>query len=187
MFERESWRSKHTQPTESTLVLLSPHYSLYFDLTFKGQGFSPSEERQRKTTTTTTLQLSVSERRHFENAISWYSRFSEHVQISVFPPLLFLKNAFGWRAQESKLFLNNISIHKYIATLLIFWFSAGTKEVNATGKSFTVRSSLQLQVDKRDDGVAYTCSVEHVTLSSPYMTTEVLEVHCECSHTHPLD
>ncbi|XP_026221588.1 cell adhesion molecule 2b isoform X3 [Anabas testudineus] len=53
----------------------------------------------------------------------------------------------------------------------------GNKEVNATGKSFTVRSSLQFQVDKRDDGVAYTCSVEHVTLSSPYMTTEVLEVH----------
>ncbi|CAI5692992.1 unnamed protein product [Oreochromis niloticus] len=53
----------------------------------------------------------------------------------------------------------------------------GTKEVNATGKSFTVRSSLQFQVDKRDDGVAYTCSVEHVSLSKPYMTTEVLEVH----------
>lgn len=53
----------------------------------------------------------------------------------------------------------------------------GTKEVNATGKSFTVRSSLQFQVDKRDDGVAYTCSVEHVSLSNPYMTTEVLEVH----------
>ncbi|XP_034460485.1 cell adhesion molecule 2b isoform X4 [Hippoglossus hippoglossus] len=53
----------------------------------------------------------------------------------------------------------------------------GTKELNATGKSFTVRSSLQFQVDKRDDGVAYTCSVEHVSLSNPYMTTEVLEVH----------
>ncbi|XP_056230800.1 cell adhesion molecule 2-like isoform X4 [Seriola aureovittata] len=53
----------------------------------------------------------------------------------------------------------------------------GTKEVNATGKSFTVRSSVQFQVDKRDDGVAYTCSVEHVSLSNPYMTTEVLEVH----------
>ncbi|XP_029302851.1 cell adhesion molecule 2b isoform X1 [Cottoperca gobio] len=53
----------------------------------------------------------------------------------------------------------------------------GTKEVNATGKSFTVRSSLQFQVDRRDDGVAYTCSVEHVSLSNPYMTTEVLEVH----------
>ncbi|XP_049930532.1 cell adhesion molecule 2-like isoform X2 [Epinephelus moara] len=53
----------------------------------------------------------------------------------------------------------------------------GTKEVNATGKSFTVRSSLQFHVDRRDDGVAYTCSVEHVSLSNPYMTTEVLEVH----------
>ncbi|XP_028319942.1 cell adhesion molecule 2b isoform X3 [Gouania willdenowi] len=53
----------------------------------------------------------------------------------------------------------------------------GRKEVNATGKSFTVRSSLQFQVDRRDDGAAYTCSVEHVSLSNPYMTTEVLEVH----------
>ncbi|XP_037321863.1 cell adhesion molecule 2-like isoform X4 [Pungitius pungitius] len=53
----------------------------------------------------------------------------------------------------------------------------GTKEVNATGKSFAVRSSLQFQVDRREDGVAYTCSVEHVSLPNPYMTTEVLEVH----------
>ncbi|KAM3874659.1 cell adhesion molecule 2b [Diretmus argenteus] len=53
----------------------------------------------------------------------------------------------------------------------------GTKEVNATGKSFTVKSSLQFLVDRRDDGVAYTCSVEHVSLINPYMTTEVLEVH----------
>uniref|UniRef100_A0A8C2ZS79 Cell adhesion molecule 2b n=1 Tax=Cyclopterus lumpus TaxID=8103 RepID=A0A8C2ZS79_CYCLU len=53
----------------------------------------------------------------------------------------------------------------------------GTKEANATGKSFAVRSSLQFQVDRRDDGVAYTCSVEHVSLPNPYMTTEVLEVH----------
>uniref|UniRef100_A0A3P8SV16 Cell adhesion molecule 2b n=1 Tax=Amphiprion percula TaxID=161767 RepID=A0A3P8SV16_AMPPE len=51
------------------------------------------------------------------------------------------------------------------------------KEVNATGKSFTVRSSLKFEVDKQDDGVAYTCSVEHVSLSNPYLTTEVLEVH----------
>ncbi|MEQ2292709.1 hypothetical protein AMECASPLE_025727 [Ameca splendens] len=53
----------------------------------------------------------------------------------------------------------------------------GTTEINATGKSFTVKSSLLFQVDKRDDGVAYTCSVEHVSLYKPYMTTEVLEVH----------
>lgn len=65
MSERWSWRSKHTQPTESTLILLSLHYSLYFDLTFKGQGFSPSKEMQRKTTTTTpTLQLSMSAKQH---------------------------------------------------------------------------------------------------------------------------
>ncbi|XP_034024327.1 cell adhesion molecule 2-like isoform X2 [Thalassophryne amazonica] len=65
---------------------------------------------------------------------------------------------------------------------VIRWFRndkevQGTKEVNATGKSFTVKSSLQFQVDRRDDGVAYTCSVEQVSLSNPYMTTEVLEVH----------
>ncbi|KAM6946174.1 cell adhesion molecule 2b isoform 2-T2 [Aplochiton taeniatus] len=54
----------------------------------------------------------------------------------------------------------------------------GTKEVNATGKSFSVSSSLQFQVDRRDDSVAYTCSVEHVSLAaSPYQVTEVLEVH----------
>lgn len=53
----------------------------------------------------------------------------------------------------------------------------GSKEINATGRSFTVKSSLQFQVDRRDDGVAYTCSVEHVSLINPYMTTEVLEVH----------
>ncbi|XP_068173714.1 cell adhesion molecule 2b [Antennarius striatus] len=53
----------------------------------------------------------------------------------------------------------------------------GTTKVNATGKSFSVKSSLQFHVDRRDDGVAYTCSVEHVSLFSPYMTTEVLEVH----------
>uniref|UniRef100_A0A8C9T7W0 Cell adhesion molecule 2 n=2 Tax=Scleropages formosus TaxID=113540 RepID=A0A8C9T7W0_SCLFO len=54
----------------------------------------------------------------------------------------------------------------------------GAKEVNASGKTFTVRSSLQLQVDRSDDGVAYTCRVEHVALaSSPHQATEVLEVH----------
>ncbi|KAM6988484.1 cell adhesion molecule 2-like isoform 3-T5 [Tautogolabrus adspersus] len=53
----------------------------------------------------------------------------------------------------------------------------GTTKTNATGKSFTVRSSLKFHVDRRDDGVAYTCSVEHVSLSNPSVTTEVLEVH----------
>nr|XP_020482086.1 cell adhesion molecule 2-like [Labrus bergylta] len=63
------------------------------------------------------------------------------------------------------------------ACLLGVWFKAGTTKTNATGKSFTVRSSLKLRVDRRDDGVAYTCHVDHVSLSNPYMTTEVLEVH----------
>ncbi|XP_077447681.1 cell adhesion molecule 2-like isoform X3 [Stigmatopora argus] len=54
----------------------------------------------------------------------------------------------------------------------------GAKEVNASGNTFTVRSSLQLHVDRRDDGVAYTCRVDHeALLQAPQQTTEVLEVH----------
>ncbi|CAG12773.1 unnamed protein product, partial [Tetraodon nigroviridis] len=53
----------------------------------------------------------------------------------------------------------------------------GTTRVNSTGKSFTVKSTLQFKVDRWDDGVAYTCSVEHESLVDPYLTTEVLEVH----------
>ncbi|XP_017273610.1 cell adhesion molecule 2a isoform X3 [Kryptolebias marmoratus] len=54
----------------------------------------------------------------------------------------------------------------------------GAKEVNASGKTFTVRSSLQLHVDRKDDGVAYTCRVDHVALAqAPQQATEVLEVH----------
>nr|XP_061797558.1 cell adhesion molecule 2-like [Nerophis lumbriciformis] len=52
-----------------------------------------------------------------------------------------------------------------------------TMDVSASGKSWTVRSSLRFQVDRFDDGVAYTCLVEHESLDNPYMTTEVLEVH----------
>ncbi|XP_076876681.1 cell adhesion molecule 2-like isoform X2 [Brachyhypopomus gauderio] len=67
----------------------------------------------------------------------------------------------------------------------------GAKEVNASGKTFTVRSSLQLHVDRNDDGVAYTCRVDHVALpSSPQQATEVLEVHyaprVEIRHTQTL-
>ncbi|MCI4388314.1 hypothetical protein PGIGA_G00084260 [Pangasianodon gigas] len=54
----------------------------------------------------------------------------------------------------------------------------GAKEVNASGKTFTVKSSVQLQVDRNDDGVAYTCKVVHEALRAvPQQTTEVLEVH----------
>ncbi|MCJ8742553.1 hypothetical protein PDJAM_G00083350 [Pangasius djambal] len=54
----------------------------------------------------------------------------------------------------------------------------GAKEVNASGKTFTVKSSVQLRVDRNDDGVAYTCKVVHEALRSvPQQTTEVLEVH----------
>uniref|UniRef100_A0A3B4XXP6 Cell adhesion molecule 2a n=1 Tax=Seriola lalandi dorsalis TaxID=1841481 RepID=A0A3B4XXP6_SERLL len=54
----------------------------------------------------------------------------------------------------------------------------GAKEVNASGKTFTVRSSLNLRVDRNDDGVAYTCRVDHVALTqTTQQATEVLEVH----------
>ncbi len=57
---------------------------------------------------------------------------------------------------------------------------AGQKEVNATGRSFAVRSTIHLKVDRTDDGAAYTCVVEHIALGSlPHQVTEVLEVHCE--------
>uniref|UniRef100_A0A8C7YES2 Cell adhesion molecule 2a n=1 Tax=Oryzias sinensis TaxID=183150 RepID=A0A8C7YES2_9TELE len=53
----------------------------------------------------------------------------------------------------------------------------GAKEVNAEGKTFKVQSSLQLHVDRNDDGVAYTCRVDHVALAlAPQQATEVLEV-----------
>ncbi|XP_077467991.1 cell adhesion molecule 2-like isoform X1 [Stigmatopora argus] len=53
----------------------------------------------------------------------------------------------------------------------------GTTEVSPSGKSWTARSSLRLRVDRGDDGAAYTCLAEHVSLAEPYATTEVLEVH----------
>uniref|UniRef100_A0AAY4ADL9 Ig-like domain-containing protein n=1 Tax=Denticeps clupeoides TaxID=299321 RepID=A0AAY4ADL9_9TELE len=65
----------------------------------------------------------------------------------------------------------------------IRWFrngkeiKGGYKEVNASGKTFTVKSSLQMHVDRDDDGVAYTCRVDHVSLATiPQQATEVLEV-----------
>uniref|UniRef100_A0A8C2ISS7 Cell adhesion molecule 2a n=1 Tax=Cyprinus carpio TaxID=7962 RepID=A0A8C2ISS7_CYPCA len=66
----------------------------------------------------------------------------------------------------------------------------GAKEVNASGKTFTVKSSLQLQVNRHDDGVAYTCRVDHVALTATHEeTTQVLEVHyapyVEIKHSIP--
>ncbi len=56
----------------------------------------------------------------------------------------------------------------------------GAKEVNTSGKTFTVKSSLQLLVNRHDDGVAYTCRVDHVALTATHEdTTQVLEVQCE--------
>uniref|UniRef100_A0A8C6WWJ2 Cell adhesion molecule 2 n=1 Tax=Neogobius melanostomus TaxID=47308 RepID=A0A8C6WWJ2_9GOBI len=57
----------------------------------------------------------------------------------------------------------------------------GSKEINATGRSFTVKSSLQFQVDRRDDSVAYTCSVEHVSLSTVSANSVLTQ------HTHGTD
>lgn len=55
--------------------------------------------------------------------------------------------------------------------------------MNAEGKTFKVQSSLQLHVDRNDDGVAYTCRVDHVALAlAPQQATEVLEVQCEFTH-----
>ncbi len=67
----------------------------------------------------------------------------------------------------------------------------GAKEVNTSGKTFTVKSSLQLLVNRHDDGVAYTCRVDHVALTATHEdTTQVLEVQCEYkgpdSNQHPM-
>uniref|UniRef100_A0A672SBR0 Cell adhesion molecule 2-like n=1 Tax=Sinocyclocheilus grahami TaxID=75366 RepID=A0A672SBR0_SINGR len=66
----------------------------------------------------------------------------------------------------------------------------GAKEVNTSGKTFTVKSSLQLLVNRHDDGVAYTCRVDHVALIATHEeTTQVLEVHyapyVEIKHSIP--
>ncbi|XP_059400327.1 cell adhesion molecule 2a isoform X2 [Carassius carassius] len=66
----------------------------------------------------------------------------------------------------------------------------GAKEVNASGKTFTVKSSLQFLVNRHDDGVAYTCRVDHVSLTATHEeTTQVLEVHyapyVEIKHSIP--
>ncbi|KAJ4930221.1 hypothetical protein JOQ06_019227 [Pogonophryne albipinna] len=74
--------------------------------------------------------------------------------------------------------LNVLLDHCYGFTNTYATSSKGAKEVNASGKTFTVRSSLQLHVDRNDDGVAYTCKVDHVALAqTPQQATEVLEVH----------
>ncbi|MGH0155303.1 UNVERIFIED_CONTAM: hypothetical protein FKN15_035513 [Acipenser sinensis] len=55
---------------------------------------------------------------------------------------------------------------------------ACVKEVNANGKTFTVKSTLELKVDRKDDGVTITCRVDHESLSSaPQLATQVLKVH----------
>ncbi|MBN3275213.1 CADM2 protein, partial [Polyodon spathula] len=65
----------------------------------------------------------------------------------------------------------------------IRWFKndkeiKGVKEVNASGKTFTVKSILELKVDRNDDGVTITCRVDHESHSSaPQLATQVLQVH----------
>ncbi|XP_051871211.1 cell adhesion molecule 2b isoform X2 [Pristis pectinata] len=52
-----------------------------------------------------------------------------------------------------------------------------TKESDSNGKTFTVRSTLRLQVDRDDDGVTVRCSVDHESLrSSPQVATQVLDI-----------
>uniref|UniRef100_A0A8C4RPA6 Cell adhesion molecule 2a n=2 Tax=Erpetoichthys calabaricus TaxID=27687 RepID=A0A8C4RPA6_ERPCA len=52
------------------------------------------------------------------------------------------------------------------------------KEVNASGKTFTVKSTLELQADRNDDGATVICRVDHEALSStPQLATQVLEIH----------
>ncbi|XP_072441900.1 cell adhesion molecule 2b isoform X2 [Chiloscyllium punctatum] len=51
------------------------------------------------------------------------------------------------------------------------------KEPDSKGKTFTVRSTLGLQVDRNDDGVAVSCSVDHESLrSSPQVAKQVLDI-----------
>ncbi|XP_051781710.1 cell adhesion molecule 2-like [Erpetoichthys calabaricus] len=65
----------------------------------------------------------------------------------------------------------------------IRWFKndkeiKGVKEVNASGKTFTVKSTLELQADRNDDGATVICRVDHEALSStPQLATQVLEIH----------
>ncbi|XP_060688823.1 cell adhesion molecule 2b [Hemiscyllium ocellatum] len=64
----------------------------------------------------------------------------------------------------------------------IRWFKGdkeiqGVKEPDSKGKTFTVRSTLGLQVDRNDDGVAVSCSVDHESLrSSPQVAKQVLDI-----------
>ncbi|XP_059506061.1 cell adhesion molecule 2b isoform X1 [Stegostoma tigrinum] len=51
------------------------------------------------------------------------------------------------------------------------------KEPDSKGKTFTVRSTLGLQVDRNDDGVTVSCSVDHESLqSSPQVAKQVLDI-----------
>lgn len=130
----------------------------------KGQQFSQSN---KKTEEKITLQFVISEKIPLLFLIFLTVFMQTIVLKGVCLELFFFLTRYSW----------------VFTSWFVFWHSAGTMEVNATGKSFTVKSSLQFQVNKQDDGVAYTCSVEHVSLSNPYMTTEVLEVHCEYSQS----
>ncbi|XP_062906279.1 cell adhesion molecule 2b isoform X2 [Mobula hypostoma] len=52
-----------------------------------------------------------------------------------------------------------------------------TKEPDSKGKTFTVRSTLRLPVNRDDDGVAVRCSVDHESLrSSPQVATQILNI-----------
>ncbi|XP_069745248.1 cell adhesion molecule 2b isoform X7 [Narcine bancroftii] len=52
-----------------------------------------------------------------------------------------------------------------------------TKEPDSKGKTFTVHSTLRLLVDRNDDGVTVSCSVDHESLRlSPQVATQVLDI-----------
>ncbi|XP_072369158.1 cell adhesion molecule 2b isoform X2 [Scyliorhinus torazame] len=52
-----------------------------------------------------------------------------------------------------------------------------TKEPDSKGKTFTVSSTLGLQVDRNDDGVTVSCTVDHESLrSSPQVAKQVLDI-----------
>ncbi|XP_078416559.1 cell adhesion molecule 2-like isoform X1 [Cetorhinus maximus] len=52
-----------------------------------------------------------------------------------------------------------------------------TKEPDSKGKTFTVSSTLGLQVDRNDDGVIVSCTVDHESLrSSPQVAKQVLDI-----------
>ena len=49
----------------------------------------------------------------------------------------------------------------------------------STAKLTSVTSTLTLNPEKEDNGIVYTCKVEHPALSEPYQITASLNVQCK--------